>query len=95
MNIKILGSDCPNCQKIESNTKKALEELKMETTVEKITDIQKIMEYNVMSMPVLIVDEKVVIAGSVPDVDQIKEILANYKMSANNQAGACSCNCKC
>ena len=45
MNIKILGTGCPNCQKLEANTKKALEELKLEASVEKITDIQKIMEY--------------------------------------------------
>jgi len=95
MQIKILGSGCPNCQKLEANTKKALEELGTEATVEKITDIQKIMEYNVMSMPVLVVDEKVLIAGSVPDAKQIKEVLENYKTSINKSAGTCSCGGKC
>lgn len=75
MHIKILGSGCPNCQKLETNTKKALEALGKEATVEKITDIQKIMEYNVMSLPVLVVDEKVLVAGRVPEVKEIKEIL--------------------
>lgn len=88
MNIKILGTGCPNCQKLEANTKKALEELKMEASVEKITDIGKIMEYNVMSMPVLVVDEKVVFAGSVPDAEQIKEKLAKPQ-------GGCSCGSNC
>lgn len=95
MQIKILGSGCPNCQKLEANTKKALEELGTEATVEKITDIQKIMEYNVMSMPVLVVDEKVLIAGSVPDVKQIKEVLENYKASMNKPSGGCSCGGNC
>lgn len=95
VNIKILGSGCPNCQKLEANTKKALEGMGMEATVEKITDIQKIMEYNVMSMPVLVVDEKVLMAGLVPDIEQIKKILANYKLSKNNPPSACSCGGSC
>jgi len=75
MNIKILGMGCPNCQKLEANTKQALEELKLEAVVEKVTEIQDIMGYGVMSTPALVVDEKVEVYGRIPDVNEIKEIL--------------------
>jgi small redox-active disulfide protein 2 len=73
MNIKILGPGCPNCQKLETNVKQAVEELKIEAEIEKISDIGEIMSYNVMSMPVLLVDEKIVFSGSVPAVEDIKD----------------------
>ena len=57
MNIKILGTGCPNCQKLEANVKKVLEELKLEANVEKITDIMEIMSYGVMGTPALVVNE--------------------------------------
>lgn len=88
MNIKILGPGCPNCQKLEANTKQALEELKLEAVVEKITEIQDIMSYGIMSTPALIVDDTVLVAGMVPGVEQIKEALQNY----NKPAGNCSCS---
>jgi small redox-active disulfide protein 2 len=95
MNIKILGPGCPNCQKLEANTKQALEELKLEASVEKISDISEIMSYGIMSTPALIVDEKVLIAGMVPDVKQIKEALINYKASLDKPNRTCSCGGNC
>lgn len=91
MNIKILGTGCPNCQKLEANTKQALEELKLEAKVEKISEIQDIVSYGIMSMPALVVDDTVLVAGMVPDVKQIKEALENH----NKSAGTCSCGEKC
>lgn len=76
MKIKILGTGCPNCQKLEANTKQALEELKMEAQIEKVTEIQDIMSYGVMGMPALVVDEKVEVSGRIPDVSEIKTILS-------------------
>jgi len=76
MNIKILGTGCPNCQKLEANTKQALEELKMEATMEKVTEIQDIMSYGVMGTPALVVDEKVEVTGRIPSVEEIKTILS-------------------
>ena len=91
MNIKIFGPGCPNCQKLEANTKQALEELKLEAKVEKISEIQDIMSYGIMSTPALVVDDAVLVAGMVPDVKQIKEALENH----NKPAGTCSCGGKC
>jgi len=75
MNIKILGTGCPNCQRLEANTKQAIDELKLEATVEKVTEIQDIMSYGVMGTPALVVDEKVETTGRIPDVSDIKTIL--------------------
>lgn len=76
MKIKILGTGCPNCQKLEANTKQALEELKMKAKIEKITEIQDIMSYGVMGMPALVVNEKVEVSGRIPDAKEIKTILS-------------------
>jgi len=76
MKIKILGTGCPNCQKLEANTKQALEELKMKAKIEKITEIQDIMSYGVMGMPALVVEEKVEVYGRIPNVEEIKTILS-------------------
>jgi len=79
MKIKILGTGCANCQRLEQNTKQALFELKMEAVVEKITEIQDIMGYGIMSTPALVIDEIVLIAGIVPSVGVIKEKISNVK----------------
>ncbi|MDP1620569.1 MAG: thioredoxin family protein [Candidatus Moranbacteria bacterium] len=78
MDIKILGTGCPNCQRLEQNTKQALEELKIEAVVEKVTDIQDIIGYGIMSTPALVVDGNVLLAGMVPSVNDIKEKIENY-----------------
>lgn len=75
MIIKVLGSGCSNCKKLEENTKKAIEELGIEATLEKVTDFKKIMAYGVMKTPALVVDKKVKIMGRVPSPDEIKKYL--------------------
>jgi small redox-active disulfide protein 2 len=75
MDIKILGMGCPNCQKLEANTNQALEELKIEAKVEKITDMEKIMSYGIMSTPAIVADGKVISYGVVPSVSEIKKLL--------------------
>jgi small redox-active disulfide protein 2 len=75
MIIKILGSGCPNCKKLEANTKKALKELNLEASVEKIEDMEKIMEYGVMSTPALVVDEEVKLFGRVASPKDIIKYL--------------------
>jgi small redox-active disulfide protein 2 len=75
MIIKVLGSGCANCKKLEENTKKAVEELGIEATIEKVEDFKKIMAYGVMKTPALVVDEKVKIMGRVPSSEEIKKYL--------------------
>ncbi|MCX6765828.1 MAG: thioredoxin family protein [Candidatus Moranbacteria bacterium] len=75
MNIKILGTGCPNCQKLEQNTKQALKELNIDARVEKITDIQEIMSHGIMSTPAIVADGEIISYGLVPSVDEIKKLL--------------------
>ena len=75
MQIQVLGSGCPSCKKLFELTKKAVEELKLKTEVEYITDIKKIVEMGVMSSPVLAINGKPVMTGLLPDVEKIKEII--------------------
>ncbi|EPY2274138.1 thioredoxin family protein [Clostridium sporogenes] len=75
MIIKVLGSGCTNCKKLEENTKKAVESLGINATIEKVTDIKEIMSFGVMKTPALVVDGKVKIMGRVPSPDDIKRYL--------------------
>lgn len=79
MVIKVLGTGCARCKSLEKVTRKAVEELNLDATVEKVEDIQKIMEYAVMRTPALVIDDKVVLSGQVPKISQIKDLLANNK----------------
>lgn len=75
MIIKILGTGCSNCKRLEENTRKAVEELGLHATVEKVTDIKDIMKYGIMKTPGLVVDEKVKVSGRVPTAEEIKKYL--------------------
>ena len=75
MKIQVLGSGCPTCKKLFELTKKAVEELGLKTEVEYITDMQKIIEMGVMSSPVLAVNGKPALAGSLPDIEKIKNMI--------------------
>ena len=74
--IKVLGSGCKSCHQLYENTLKAVEGMGIE--VEYITDLQKIMEYGAMSMPALVVNEKVVSVGRVLKPAEISEIVEKY-----------------
>ena len=78
--IKILGTGCPNCKRTEAVVKTVLEELNYKATIQKIEDIQEIMEYDVMSTPAIVIDEKVVLKGHVPSIEEVKELLAKEKL---------------
>ena len=63
--IKVLGAGCPSCHQQYENAKEAVRNLGLSVEVEYITDMEKVMEYGVMSMPALVVNEKVVSMGKV------------------------------
>jgi small redox-active disulfide protein 2 len=73
--IQVLGSGCPTCKKLFELTKLAVSELNLGVDVEYINDIQKIMDLGVMSSPVIAVNGKAVLAGQLPSVEKIKELL--------------------
>ncbi len=75
MVIKVLGTGCAKCHELEENTRKAVEELGLDASIEKVSEIKDIMKYGVMRTPALVVDEKVKVMGRVPSPDEIKKYL--------------------
>lgn len=73
--LKILGTGCPKCLKLEERTHQAVEELGIAYQLEKVTDIQKIMSYKIMMTPALVINGEVKITGRVPMVQDIQDIL--------------------
>jgi small redox-active disulfide protein 2 len=76
MNIKVLGMGCANCRRLEENVARAVADLGIEATIEKVTDFPTILAYGVTSTPALVVEERVVAAGRVPDAGQLRSLLA-------------------
>ncbi len=79
MDIKILGSGCCRCKKTYDTVKQVVEEDNVDATIEYVTDIAKILEYDIMSMPAIVIDGKVVLNGQVPMAAQVRQILKNLK----------------
>ncbi|MCX8064832.1 MAG: thioredoxin family protein [Candidatus Hydrogenedentes bacterium] len=75
-NIKVLGPGCMKCIQLYENAQKAAEELKIEYNIEKVTDIQEIMEYGIMLTPALVVNGEVLSSGKVLDKEEIKKLLS-------------------
>ncbi|MGN0786732.1 MAG: thioredoxin family protein [Christensenellales bacterium] len=73
--IKVLGAGCKSCHEQYENAKEAVKTMKLSVEVEYITDMQKVMEYGVMSMPALVVNEKVVSQGKVLKVNEVLALL--------------------
>ncbi|MBA7646609.1 hypothetical protein ES703_54374 [subsurface metagenome] len=75
MVIKILGTGCPKCKKLEANTKEALKQAGVSAEVKKVTDLNDIMKYKIIMTPALVVDEEVKSSGKVLTAEQIKKII--------------------
>ena len=73
--VKVLGAGCKSCHEQYENAKKAIKDMGLSVEVEYITDMQKVMEYGTMSMPALIVDEKVVAMGKVLKANEVVALL--------------------
>jgi small redox-active disulfide protein 2 len=97
MQIQVLGSGCPTCKKLFELTKQAVKELGLEIEVEYITDIQKIIEMGVMSSPVLAINSKPVMTGSIFDIEKIKKIINDYDDDSGvaEKKSGCSCGGNC
>jgi small redox-active disulfide protein 2 len=76
MQLKVLGAGCANCHNLQDRANQALRQLGAEGTVELVTDYTQIAGYGVMSTPALVVDERVVLTGRVPEVRELVSILA-------------------
>lgn len=75
LSIKVLGAGCKSCHEQYENTKKAVNNIGLNTEVEYITDLEKVMTYGVMSMPAIVVNEKVVSTGKVLKTNDVENLL--------------------
>jgi len=71
MKVQILGTGCPKCKALEANAIKAIEDASLDAVIEKITDIDQIMDMGVMMTPALAVDGEVLSVGKVLNKDQV------------------------
>jgi small redox-active disulfide protein 2 len=69
--VKVLGSGCANCKRLEAVARKVVTDLGLEADIVKVTDYAEIMKYPILSTPGLVINEKLVSAGRIPTEDQI------------------------
>lgn len=77
LSIKILGSGCANCKRVEQIANKVVAEMTLEAEVIKVTDYADIIAYNILSTPGLVVNEKVVCSGRIPTSAEVATWLAD------------------
>lgn len=75
MKIEILGTGCPKCHLLEENAKKALSETGKKAEIVKVTDINEIISYGIISTPAIVIDGKVKASGRIPSTEEIKKWL--------------------
>ncbi len=73
--IKVLGAGCSKCKTTYNNALEAIKQLGIEAEVIKIEDIEEMMKYNVLTTPVLMINEEVKVKGRIADVNEIKQFL--------------------
>jgi small redox-active disulfide protein 2 len=82
LTIKVLGSGCANCRKLEESARAAVAGLGVEAQVEKVTDIADIMSYNVLTTPGLVINEELFSSGRLPSVAEITTWLTDAMTAA-------------
>ena len=78
MEIKVLGTGCSSCKALYANVEKVMKDMDINAVLVKEEDLEKIMEYNVMSLPALVIDGKVVAKGRITE-SEIRNILTTNK----------------
>ncbi|MBZ0299220.1 MAG: thioredoxin family protein [Anaerolineae bacterium] len=82
LHIKVLGSGCPNCKRLEAEVRAALDGGAVAYDLVKVTDYADIAAYGVMSTPALVIEEQVVSSGRIPKRDQIVAWVRQYEGNA-------------
>lgn len=71
LNVKVLGSGCANCKRLEERVRKVVSERGLAVEIEKVTDYAQMMRWKIMSTPGLVIDDVLVSAGRIPNEDEI------------------------
>ena len=82
LTIKVLGSGCANCKRVEQIVLKVVDTMSLEAEVIKVTDYKDIMAYNILSTPGLVINEKVVSIGRIPSEAEITTFMTNALATA-------------
>jgi small redox-active disulfide protein 2 len=77
LTIKVLGSGCANCKRVEQIVRKIITDMSIEAEVVKVTEYAEIMAYNIMSTPGLVINEKIVSTGRIPAPAEVTTWLTN------------------
>lgn len=83
LTIKVLGPGCSSCRTLETVARKAVASLGIEAEIIHVEDFAQIMQYSVLSTPALVINEKVVVSGRVPSVDQVTTLIADAAAHAS------------
>ena len=83
MNIKILGTGCAKCHSLEKMVKEVVSELQVDAKIEEVKDMKQILDYRILMTPGLVIDEKVVSSGKVPDKAEVERIIVNALAQEN------------
>ena len=75
MHIKILGTGCPKCERLEKVARQVTSELGIEADFTKVKEIDKIMSYDIMNTPALVIDEEVMSSGRIPSKVEIADLI--------------------
>ncbi len=81
LTIKVLGTGCPNCKKLEGVTRQAVDMTGVQAEILKVTDYAEIMEYAILSTPCLVVNGKVVSSGGIPSPAEVSSWLADAELA--------------
>ena len=78
MEIKVLGTGCPKCKRLEQLTRDVVNRNGIDVKIIKVDNIMGILKYNIISTPALVIDEKVVVKGRIPSEEEILQLFARY-----------------
>ena len=84
MKIKVLGPGCARCHQLDQTTREVVKELGIAAEIEYVKDIKKIMEYPILTTPGLVIDEKLVCSGRVPDKAEVTQFITNAMAGDEN-----------
>jgi small redox-active disulfide protein 2 len=84
MNIKILGTGCAKCHMLEKSVREVIKEMGVDASLEDVKDMKKILEYPILMTPGLVIDEKLVLSGKVPDKKELIRYISDAQKKAVN-----------